>query len=386
MRVVVITHLTGEQIPLILDSVDLPLIEPNEYLLSNRSKSISTLVRNARELVVFYEWLDKQNINLKSKLLAKVSFSSAQIKSSLIDHLRVNREDGNAVAPSTFNLRLMTVRKYLNWYMSTLLAKLPYSSATYRGLSDRKIILDEWLSSSFISNPPSKRYLNKGLTDSEVEFLMKVLDPSFKNSFGSNEAIKNRNFVIVGLMLYCGLRPGELLSLRVEDITFGAISSVEVVRRKLDISDTRKPRPSVKRNGRLLPLNNSELIHRLNEYIVNWREVLEEKSDIESDYLILSDEGTPLSQASITQLFHLLRGKYIDDLPENLSAKSLRHTFSSRMERELRTSGMSENKRKQALAFLRGDSSLESQNVYIAQEVDENASRAMSNYQRNLIS
>ena len=99
----------------------------------------------------------------------------------------------------------------------------------------------------------------------------------------------------------------------------------------------------------------------------------------------MNDEGTPLSQASITQLFHILRKRYCDFLPENLSAKSLRHTFSSRMERELRQGGMSEDKRKQALALLRGDSSLESQNVYIAQEVDENAREAMSNYQKNLI-
>ncbi|EEY9339952.1 integrase, partial [Escherichia coli] len=64
---------------------------------------------------------------------------------------------------------------------------------------------------------------------------------------------------------------------------------------------------------------------------------------------------------------------------------SLRHTFSSRMEQVLRAAGMEEDRRKQALAMLRGDSSLESQSVYIAQEVEEQARRALSDYQKKLI-
>ncbi|GHK46137.1 hypothetical protein [Escherichia coli] len=46
---------------------------------------------------------------------------------------------------------------------------------------------------------------------------------------------------------------------------------------------------------------------------------------------------------------------------------------------------MEEDRRKQALAMLRGDSSLESQSVYIAQEVEEQARRALSDYQKKLI-
>lgn len=71
-------------------------------------------------------------------------------------------------------------------------------------------------------------------------------------------------------------------------------------------------------------------------------------------------------------------------LPEILTPKSLRHTFSSRMEQVLRAAGMEEDRRKQALAMLR-DSSLESQSVYIAQEVEEQARRALSDYQKKLI-
>lgn len=186
-------------------------------------------------------------------------------------------------------------------------------------------------------------------------------------------------------MLNCGLRPGELLSLRVEDIQIGAISSVTVKRRSPDPLDKRKPRPSVKRNGRVLPLEGNHFVRMLDRYIVEWREVLEQRASKETDYLILSDEGDPLSHSSLTQLFSRLRSEYPGSLPEILTPKSLRHTFSSRMEQVLRAAGMEEDRRKQALAMLRGDSSLESQSVYIAQEVEEQARRALSDYQKKLI-
>ena len=385
MKVKVVTHPTGEQIPIILDYDGLPIPAPNEYLLSRRDKSTNTLVRNARELSILYKWLYREQIDLRKKLTDPVSFNSAQINSVLVEQLRQNREQSNAVSPITFNQRLTTVRQFINWYMSVLISQLPYSSNKFKSLSERKNVFNEWLSSSFISAPPSRKHLKKGLSKEESNFLMNILDPTSIHSFGNNEAVKYRNFISVGLMIYCGLRPGELLSLRVEDITIGGISSVSIVRRKPDLGDTRKPRPQVKRNGRLLPIENLELAKCLNEYIVDLREVLEDKSEIESDYLILSDEGEPLSQASITQFFHLLRDKYSQNLPENLSAKSLRHTFSSRMEIAMREAGLSEQRRREALAHLRGDSSLSSQDVYIAQAVEESAKEALRKYQCSLV-
>src|SRR5699024_8228571 len=134
----------------------------------------------------------------------------------------------------------------------------------------------------------------------------------------------------------------------------GAISSVHVERRKQDPKDLRKPRPQIKRNGRIIPIDNLEFITVLDDYIVTWREVLEDRSETESEYLILSDEGAPLSLPSITQFFQLLREHYPDELPPNLTAKSLRHTFSSQLEKVLRSLGVEEQRRREALALLRG--------------------------------
>ena len=223
------------------------------------------------------------------------------------------------------------------------------------------------------------------MNEAEIEFLLSCLDPRKDDSFGYYEPVKYRNFITVSILLNCGLRPGELLSLRVEDIKIGALSSLTVCRRPPDPKDTRIPRPNIKREGRVIILEERIFINLLNEYILKWRDELEKKSSIGTDYLILSDDGDPLSFSSLTQFFLRLREAYQDDLPSILTPKSLRHTFSGQMEKTLRAAGIDEDRRRQALAMLRGDTSLRTQSIYIAQEIEEQARKALSSYQKRLI-
>ena len=62
MRVETITHDNGEQLPLLLDKEGLPLPTPNEFIMGRRFLSTNTLIRNLRELTVFYRWLEKEQI------------------------------------------------------------------------------------------------------------------------------------------------------------------------------------------------------------------------------------------------------------------------------------------------------------------------------------
>jgi len=391
MKVEIIAHESGDLLPMLLDGDDMPIPAPNEFIISRRSLSPNTLTRNLRELSVLYIWLEKESIDLGSRICSKRLFNEAEIKGGLVECLRRDHEKRKkvtkmVVTPSTFNQRLTTVRQYLAWYFDVVIGAVPYSSTDYEQILDNKKRLLGFLDTSFINAPPTNKSQKKGLDGREIDFLISILNPENKQAYGRDPAVRYRNYILTMTMLYYGLRPGELLSLRVEDVEIGAISSIRVERRSPDPLDTRKPRPQIKRNGRALPIDDPVFAKNLDIYITEWRDLLEDKSDKESEYLILSDDGEPLSQSSITQFFQLLRNRYSNDLPSHLTAKALRHSFSSQMERTLRNSGMEEDKRKQALAYLRGDSSLASQDVYIAQEVEEQAAIALQKYQRTLIS
>lgn len=390
MKVEIIRHKTGDLLPLLLDDDNLPIPAPNEFIISRRALSPNTLVRNLRELAVLYRWLKREKIDLESRVLSKKTFTEAEIKGGLVEFLRRDQENRHSVKkmvvkPNTFNQRLTSIRQYLAWYFDVTIGSLPSDSQNFDQIRENKNRLLNLLESSFISAPPTNRSIRKGLNAKEIDYLMTILDPSNQYGFSRDPAVCYRNYVLTMIMLYYGLRPGELLSLKVEDIEIGAISNIRVVRRKPDPTDTRKPRPEIKRNGRVLPIDDLSFAKNLDTYITEWRDVLEDKADKESDYLILSDDGNPLSQSSITQLYQLIRKKYSSELPPHLTAKALRHSFSSQMERVLRMSGMGEDNRKQALAYLRGDSSLSSQEVYIAQEIEEQANIALKKYQQNLI-
>jgi integrase len=390
MKVETIQHESGELLPLILDKDGLPNPSLNEFIISRRGKGFGTLVRNSRELVIFNTWLENNNINLNSRIENNHYFTEAEIKGSLVEFLRLNHEKRTkvkklVVKPDTFNQRLITVRQYLSWYFNVLIGSIPRKSGSYSFLTENKNRTLDLLEGSFINSPPTNKSVRKALNLKEVDFLISVLNPENSNTFGRDPNVRYRNYISTMIMLYYGLRPGELLSLRVSDIEIGAISSIRVERRPPDPMDTRKPRPHIKRNGRILPIEDPLFAKSLDIYITEYRDLLEDASDSESDYLILSDDGVPLSQSSITQFFQLVRAKYRNDLPAHLTAKALRHTFSIEMERILRNSGMDEDKRKQALALLRGDSSLSSQDVYLGQEVEEQANKALKKYQQDLI-
>ncbi len=390
MKIEVISHPSGDLLPLLLDSDGMPIPAPNEFVLSRRYLSPNTLIRNLNELSGLYEWLEKESIDLDSRIKSKQLFNEAEVKGGLVEYLRRSHEKRRKVikmtiAATNFNQRLTTVRQYLMWYIDVVIGSVAYSSNAYQQILDNKERLGGFLETSFINSPPSNRSQRKGLNPNETESLIYLLNPETGNGFGRSPTIQHRNYILVMIMLYYGLRVGELLSLRVEDIQIGAISSIRVERRPPDVMDTRKPRPQIKRNGRVLAIDDPVFARNLDLYITEWRELFEEKSVKETDYLILSDEGKPLSQSSITQLFQLLRNKFPNELPKHLTGKALRHTFSSEMEKTLRQAGMEEDKRRQALAYLRGDSSLSSQDVYIAQEVEEQARIALQKYQHKLI-
>jgi len=390
LKIEVIPHNSGDLLPILLGNDGMPIPAANEFILSRRYLSPNTLVRNLREICVLYYWIEIEKFDIQSRIKNLTPFGEAEIKGGLIEFIRlkVNQSTSlnkSTVSPFTFNQRLTTIKQYFIWCFDVFINSIPFSSVKYKQVLENKNRLIHFFNSSFINSPPANKSLSKGLTEKETDFLLSILDPENPEAFGKNVAVRCRNYISNGLMLFHGLRPGELLSLRVEDIQIGAISSVKVERRSPDMNDTRSPRPQIKRNGRVMAIMDPLFAKHIDNYITNWRDVLEEKASIESNYLILSDEGMPLSQSSITQFYQLLRIEYSDDLPKNLTAKSLRHSFSSKMERILRAAGIDEENRRESLAYLRGDSSLSSQDIYIAQEIEEQIRQVMKKYHQNLI-
>jgi integrase len=125
------------------------------------------------------------------------------------------------VCPDYFNSRIETVRKYIDWLFDVQVCMLRTNDPRYEVLLEQKKSISKWINSALINTPPQNIDQAKALSEQQVNFLISCFEPDNPNAVGRNSAVKFRNYISIMLMLNYGLRPGELLQLRVEDIEFG---------------------------------------------------------------------------------------------------------------------------------------------------------------------
>ena len=368
MRVEQVIFPTGDRLPMLLDDQDLPVPEACDWMLSRRQRAFATQSRNMQELLIVHDWARVKRIDLYERLQSGRQFTEAEI-TSLVERLR---RPSNAtvvvklaVSPDTANKRISTARKHMTWYIEELIADPGTSETQRKRLSDMKDKLVSMLLDSMQTSEGNRSY-HKHLTLDQTQFLQDALDPEGTVLFGRDGRGRLRNFLMVCLMAFLGLRTGELLSLRVQDIKFGAITSVHIIRRGMSPVDHRRRPPRVKRLGRILPIDSPRIARMLDDYIMNERQwFIDHGRSNGSDFLFLSDEGEPLSTDRLRQLFKDLRTHFPDKLPSHLTPHFLRYTFTDLVHKELRRQGKEEAEIEKILMYLRGDSSPESQDGYI---------------------
>ena len=119
MKIEVITHQSGDQLPMLVDNNGLPIPTPNEFIMGGRFLSTNTLIRNLRELSVLYSWLENEKIDLWKRIKTGQSFSEAEVKGGIIETLRRDQATERkitriTISPHTFNQRLTTTRQFLS--------------------------------------------------------------------------------------------------------------------------------------------------------------------------------------------------------------------------------------------------------------------------------
>ncbi|PWG64123.1 tyrosine-type recombinase/integrase [Spiribacter halobius] len=404
MRVEIITLENGEQLPLLVDADGLPVPSANEWLLTRRDRAANTLTRNLSELIPLFGWLERQQFDLWERISSGKGFTEAEIRGSLLEYLRRARNRRSvhrlSVAPDTYNKRLDTIADFLKSMFYTCLSHLPTDDNKYDRIQANLDMMLSWFSSGRMSPEPAKRTA-KGLETDERDYLLRCLDPSKKgyDSYGKrmsrkteassesyevSQALRHRNYVMTVLMLFCGLRRGELLSLRVDDVVTGsAIPQVNVIRRPPDPHDARQPRPQVKRLSRVLPIA-PYWARPIDEYITEWRDVLLARSGNDTDYLMLARSGRPISLSQVDKIYRRIRDAHSDNLPSHLSPHALRHTFSQNVFTDLKAAGLTEEQVRRQVALLRGDASEASQDEYLRNEVAKQASSQLLRYQNSL--
>lgn len=266
-------------------------------------------------------------IVLESREAPRAPVPSRRLKT--LERVRMATKSAPAqIDPSTAGIRIHYIRDYLKWLTSNRLFSMGPKHEAYAALKTSvdlvSGVLAELAPAAGGRNGVGNR---KGFLQKEIDEILAVMDPASPTNPWKGEHTKGRNFLIAKWLIALGIRRGELLNVRIDDINFQT-ERVTIERRPDDKRDPRRNQPRVKTRGRELPLGAS-LTALTHEYVRSLRAA--QGNARKHGYLFVANgSGAPLSLPQVAAIFTDLR-KSRPELPRNLMSHVLgRHSWNTR--------------------------------------------------------
>jgi len=164
----------------------------------------------------------------------------------------------------------------------------------------------------------------QGLSKEAQDRLVAVVHPDSSENPWKRGFVRQRNWLIVVLLLATGMRRGELLNIRISDLA-QRDPKLDIVRRPDSSDDPRMLQPTPKTRERTIELRAS-IMKQLHEYVASRHTI---KAARKHPFLVVSDDGEPLAYKSVDKIFADVR-RACPDLSIDLSSHVMRHTWNER--------------------------------------------------------
>lgn len=408
----------GERVPMLHDEQGVPLFYPTLFAtaqLRNAGAAVNTIRNKLADLVVLHRWeqahgrdliaefrtgrfltladvvslrdfakLDMRELKpvgagLKERSGGGVDFLEARVASSPAQATIGGQQHFNRI--STFADYLEFTASVLTQHQnSTRIAQdIAQMAKTIRKHRPRGLAKQRD-DDPDLRSPPSEL----------VERFMEVgAEGDPRNPF-LNPEVQLRNAIIFGLLRHTGMRRGELLSLRLDQIDLGHESHVWVRRNQDDKHDSRPYQPVTKTKERPLPIPEA-LANQIDRYMLKVRPTITPAR--KHPYLLVSHRkgstwGKPLSASALSsQIFPRMRA--VDSAFEVIHPHAFRHHFNYelsvsidkrnarvRLEKDSEVQPVSEAREEDVRAFLNGHRNKASGALYNKRHVREVADKA----------
>ncbi|AJC15928.1 tyrosine-type recombinase/integrase [Pandoraea sputorum] len=345
----------GERHSVLSRPGSLPVHEVTLYLAKyrKRGRAANTIHSVCLVLAMLYRELAKARIDLLQRLrqgqfltvpelnriadvaqyrVADLSYEDADERSSAnvisIKRIRMRRKAAvkglKAVDVATQASRLRYIADYLE-FLAT------YMSATLSASLRRELTLESAHAlKAFRAQVPqvsmwAKLGAREGLSKEDQDRLLNVIRPDSPDNPWERGFVRQRNWLIVVLLLATGMRRGELLGLQIRDLD-QRLPKLRIVRRADASDDPRRIQPNTKTNDREVELR-PVIMRAVWSYISQYRKKI--KAARKFPQLIVADDGQPLSLKSIDKIFVQLR-EACPGLPVTLTSHVMRHTWNER--------------------------------------------------------
>lgn len=401
---------TGERLPL-LCSEDGPLFEPTLFAVSLRAKSsaANTIQQAMRSVAVLQQTLDRLGIDLNQRIAqgkyltldevdqvvadAKLQAGEMDKQPGLptnskprkvlsLEQARLNltrsRPRGE-VSSNTTAIRLFYIRAYLNWHFLVRALRLDTSLVMRSDILELGKLVDKAIKERTPGTTGNSKGERLGLTTEAQQLLLQVIEPNHPLNPWARSHAKERNCLIIHMLLELGVRRDELLGIRTRDIRAQS-QEVNIELRPDDKDDPRLYEPNGKTKDRILAVS-GQLLRRISNYVQGARYDI--KPARKNPFLLVASTGEPLSISGFNKLFTPLQ----DSTPElkMVIPHLMRHTFNDNMVGELEGSAMNDAQINEALCRLNGWSDRSNMPFkYTKRSGEAKAKMALRKYQEKL--
>jgi integrase len=368
---------TGERFPVLMGREGFPVSLPARFIVDRvrDRRQANTIEAKVRAIGFLYQWAAsiETPLDMESRLRSARSLTRTEV-TSFCRFLRACRvhdvipfewksvrpaERTGVLGNNTFNIYLANVREFVMWAAET------QSSPPLGPIETRKLerLFD---SEKLTATPPRKLY---GLDAGQQKELLRIVHPDADdNPF--NMPVRQRNHLIVRILLETGIRRGELCKLRVEDVQTkgGADAFIEVVRRPDDRWDPRQNEPAVKTRGRRIPIS-SELKSLMLSYLQRLR------GRVKHPYLFTDPStGMPISSQVENKIIAQIRKRCPTLEVAKLTPHVLRRTFNGNLWERSKVLGWDEGKIKRITNYLNGWTETSQQSaIYQRKQIEQDA-------------
>jgi integrase/recombinase XerD len=279
----------GKEVWMVLDSEYLPITPIHDYLryLENKNYSPNTIKAYARNLKLYWEFLQKIGIDWTQITILNLS--------EFIHWLRTtNSKVVDLSAPTA-----LRTERTINHILKTV--KLFYEFQSRLGAVDElNIYKNKKIDKSKLKYKSFLHHTQSGMIKTNI---LKLKEPkTFPGCLTKDEVFKLidgcnnlRDKFLICLLYETGMRIGEALGLRHEDIHSKGVNEIHVVNRDDNINRAR-----AKTGDRVIHVS-KELMRMYSTYLIN------EYPEVNSDYVFVNcwqkPLGEPISKSNVDNLF-----------------------------------------------------------------------------------